>query len=41
VRASGHYTPPEQVKSEMARAGYRLVQEAGFLEKQSFLVFAR
>jgi arsenite methyltransferase len=41
VRASGHYTPPEQVKSEMARAGYRLVQEADFLEKQSFLVFAR
>jgi arsenite methyltransferase len=41
VRMSGHYTPEETVKSEMARAGYRLVKEARFLEKQSFLVFAR
>jgi len=41
VRSSGHYTPPEQVKKEMIEAGYRLVNEADFLEKQSFLIFAR
>ena len=38
---SGHYTPEETVKSEMARAGYRLVKEPLRLEKQYLLVFAR
>ena len=31
--------PPEEVKSEMQRAGYGLVEEHGFLPKQYFLVF--
>jgi SAM-dependent methyltransferase len=30
---------PEQVKSELKRAGYALVQEHGFLPNQYFLVF--
>jgi cyclopropane fatty-acyl-phospholipid synthase-like methyltransferase len=30
---------PEQVKAEMARAGYRLAAEHGFLPNQYFLVF--
>jgi arsenite methyltransferase len=41
VRMSGHYTPIATAKKEMAEAGYRLVKEADFLEKQFFLVFAR
>jgi uncharacterized cupredoxin-like copper-binding protein/predicted methyltransferase len=31
--------PPERVKSELGRAGYRLAQEHGFLPNQYFLVF--
>ena len=31
--------PPEQVKAEMKRAGYTLVQEHAFLPNQYFLVF--
>lgn len=31
---------PEQVKAELARAGYTLVGEHGFLPRQYFLVFA-
>lgn len=31
--------PPEQVKSEMQRAGYRLIEEHAFLPKQYFIVF--
>ncbi|HET9663509.1 MAG TPA: hypothetical protein VFP00_04710, partial [Burkholderiales bacterium] len=30
---------PERVKSELDRAGYRLVEEHGFLPNQYFLVF--
>lgn len=30
---------PEQVKAELARAGYTLVGEHGFLPRQYFLVF--
>jgi predicted methyltransferase len=30
---------PEQVKAELQRAGYRLVEEHGFLPKQYYLVF--
>jgi predicted methyltransferase len=32
---------PELVKAELAKAGYRLVQEHGFLPRQYFLVFDR
>jgi SAM-dependent methyltransferase len=31
---------PEQVKAELARAGYALAEEHGFLPRQYFLVFA-
>ena len=41
IRMSGHYTPEETVRKEMARAGYRLVKQADFLEKQYLLVFSR
>jgi arsenite methyltransferase len=41
IRASGHYTPEETVKKEMAEAGYRLVGKPLELEKQYLLVFAR
>jgi len=35
-----HRIAPERVKSEMERAGYRLLDEPGFLPHQYFLVFA-
>jgi len=35
-----HRIPPETVKAEMERAGYRLSEEHGFLLYQYFLVFA-
>ena len=35
-----HRIPPEQVKAEMERAGYRLQEEPAFLPHQYFLVFA-
>jgi SAM-dependent methyltransferase len=35
-----HRVPPEQVKTEMERAGYRLAEQADFLPYQYFLVFA-
>jgi arsenite methyltransferase len=41
IGMSGHYTPIATAKKEMAEAGYRLVKEADFLEKQFLLVFAR
>ena len=31
---------PEQFKSEMAKAGYKLVAQNDFLPRQNFLVFA-
>ena len=34
-----HRIPPEQVKVEMERAGYRLQEETAFLPHQYFLVF--
>jgi ubiquinone/menaquinone biosynthesis C-methylase UbiE len=34
-----HYTPSEFIKREMEQAGYQLVQEHTFLDRQSFLVF--
>ncbi len=34
-----HYTPPEFIKREMEQAGYRLVREFDFLDRQSFLLF--
>jgi ubiquinone/menaquinone biosynthesis C-methylase UbiE len=36
-----HGTDPEEVRSEMTAAGYRLEREHDFLERQSFLVFTR
>ena len=35
-----HRIPPEQVKAEMERAGYRLEDQPDFLPHQYFLVFA-
>jgi SAM-dependent methyltransferase len=35
-----HRIPPEQVKAEMERAGYRLHEQPDFLPNQYFLVFA-
>ena len=35
-----HRIPPEQVKAEMERAGYRLAEQLDFLPHQYFLVFA-
>jgi len=35
-----HRIPPETVRAEMERAGYRLSEEHGFLPNQYFLVFA-
>jgi arsenite methyltransferase len=34
-----HYTPSEFIIREMEQAGYRLVREFDFLDRQSFLVF--
>jgi predicted methyltransferase len=35
-----HSTAEEAIRAEMERAGYRLVRELDFLERQSFLIFA-
>lgn len=35
-----HYTPSGFIKSDMQQAGYALLQEFDFLERQSFLIFA-
>jgi ubiquinone/menaquinone biosynthesis C-methylase UbiE len=35
-----HYTPKEFIKREMEQAGYRLLREFDFLDRQSFLIFA-
>lgn len=37
----GHATPVDLVKREMGEAGYRLVRELDFLDRQSFLIFSR
>lgn len=36
-----HRLPPEQVRQELEAAGYRFVEEHGFLPNQYFLVFTR
>lgn len=36
----GHSTPPAAIRDEMEEAGYRLVAEHDWLERQGFLVFA-
>ena len=41
ARWFGHYTEPDEIKREMADAGYALAAEHDFLERQSFLVFAK
>ena len=40
VRWSGHYSAREGLLSDMAAAGYRVVEDLDFLERQSFIVFA-
>lgn len=35
----GHATEAEQIRTEMASAGYRLENEQDFIERQSFLIF--
>lgn len=40
-RVFPHSTPTELIRDEMARAGYRLEGEHDFLDRQSFLIFAR
>jgi len=37
---SGHTSDPRTIKSEMAEAGYRLVEELDFLYVQSFTIYA-
>jgi ubiquinone/menaquinone biosynthesis C-methylase UbiE len=41
VRLFKHFTPPAVVKKEMEEAGYGLVAEHDFIERQSFLIYAR
>ena len=36
-----HRLSPEQVRKELEAAGYRLVEDHGFLPNQYFLIFAR
>ena len=36
-----HATPASAIREEMAAAGYELTEELDYLERQSFLVFAR
>jgi ubiquinone/menaquinone biosynthesis C-methylase UbiE len=36
-----HFTPKQTIVDEMARAGFKLVQDNDFLPGQSFVVFAR
>ncbi|MDY7230073.1 class I SAM-dependent methyltransferase [Hyalangium rubrum] len=36
-----HRLPPEQLRQEMEAAGYRFVEEHGFLPNQYFLLFSR
>lgn len=38
---AGHYTPSEQIKEEMTKAGYVLERELDFLPRQSFLIFSK
>ncbi len=40
ARWFGHYTPPEDIRSELAAAGYALQEQHEFLSRQSFQVFA-
>lgn len=39
-RTFGHETPKREIVEELTEAGYRTVADHGFLERQSFLVFA-
>jgi hypothetical protein len=36
-----HHTPPERIKREMEQAGYVVQQEFDFLDRQSFMIFAK
>ena len=37
---SGHYTPKEEIASEMKAAGYALQKDFDFLPRQHFLIFS-
>jgi ubiquinone/menaquinone biosynthesis C-methylase UbiE len=39
VRWMGHFTPRDQLVSEMAQAGYELAEEFDFIDRQSFAIF--
>ncbi len=41
ARWFGHNTPPDDIRREMAAAGYRQVASHDWLERQSFLIFSR
>jgi hypothetical protein len=36
----GHTTAKEEVRDEMTKAGYRLIEDFDFLDKQHFQIFA-
>jgi arsenite methyltransferase len=38
-RVFGHATPPGEIRSGLARAGYRLSADLDFLPRQSFMIF--
>ncbi len=38
---SGHWSPADQIRSEMEAAGYRLERQPDFIDRQSFLIFSR
>jgi ubiquinone/menaquinone biosynthesis C-methylase UbiE len=40
VRLIGHYTEKDVVLREMDEAGYRVVEDTDFLDRQSFVIFA-
>jgi ubiquinone/menaquinone biosynthesis C-methylase UbiE len=39
VRLMGHTTPREELLREMAEAGYEVVEEFDFIDRQSFVIF--
>ena len=41
VRWTGHITPRELLLREMAEAGYEIVEEFDFIDRQAFVIFRR
>ena len=39
VRLLGHYTPREELLREMREAGYEVVEEHAWIDRQSFVIF--